>query len=115
MKVRSFFRSSNLKEDTVTTLSDNLLLERVGQGDIDSFDALFHRHYDRIYGLLFRLLGNRVEAEDLTQEVFMKLYHHAYGKKSLRQKLFSRQREHNLSAWLYRVATNMGYNAIRGR
>jgi RNA polymerase sigma-70 factor, ECF subfamily len=88
----------------VTTLSDNLLLERIGRGDDASFETLFHRHYDRVYGLLFRLVGNRAEAEDLTQEVFLKLYHHTFG-----------QREHNIGAWLYRVATNTGYNAIRSR
>ena len=100
----------DLPGDNVTTLSDNLLLQRLSSGDGASFDALFYRHYDRVYGLLFRLMGNRVEAEDLTQEVFLKLHDHAFKKKS-----FSPQRDHNLSAWLYRVATNMGYNAIRGR
>ena len=94
----------------MTTLTDNLLLERMGQGDEASFEAVFQQHYDRVYGLLFRLVGNRSEAEDLTQEVFLKLYNHAY-----RKRLFGRSREHNIGAWLYRVATNMGYNAIRGR
>lgn len=89
----------------VTTLSDNILLERMSRGDVASFEALFYRHYDRVYGLLFRLIGSRAEAEDVTQEVFLKLY---------RQPLRGRQR-HNVSAWLYRVATNMGYNHLRGR
>lgn len=102
--------SENLEGNSVTTLSDNLLLERISQGDTASFDSVFHQHYDRVYGLLFRLVGNRGEAEDLTQEVFIKLYNHAY-----RQRLFGRSREHNIGAWLYRVATNTGYNAIRGR
>lgn len=93
------------ESDSVTTLSDSLLLERTAQGDTSAFEALFYRHYDRVYGLLFRLVGNREEAEDLTQEVFLKLYRHH----------FASGREHNVSAWLYRVATNMGYNAIRGR
>jgi RNA polymerase sigma-70 factor (ECF subfamily) len=100
----------NVERYSVTTLTDNLLLERMGQGDEASFDAVFHQHYDRVYGLLFRLVGNRTEAEDLTQEVFLKLYNHAY-----RRRLFGRSREHNIGAWLYRVATNSGYNAIRGR
>lgn len=94
----------------MTALSDNRLLEQIEAGDQESFDAIFHRHYDRVYGLLFRLLGNRGEAEDMTQEVFLKLYNHAY-----RKKLFRQQREHNIGAWLYRVATNMGYNEIRSR
>jgi RNA polymerase sigma-70 factor (ECF subfamily) len=90
---------------SVTALSDNILVERINQGDIASFDTLFHRHYDRVYGLLFRLLGNRAEAEDVTQEVFIKLY----------KKPLTGKRRHNVSAWLYRVATNMGYNRLRGR
>ena len=103
----------------MTTLSDKLthlhsqsddqhLLQQASAGDMASFETLFQRHYERVYGLLFRLLGNRVEAEDLTQEVFLQLYQRPPTDNNQRD-------EHNLSAWLYRVATNMGYNAIRGR
>lgn len=97
------------KGKPLTVISDNILLERIGQGDIASFETLFYRHYDRVYGLLFRLLGNRVEAEDVTQEVFLKLY-----RQPLKKNLIGQQ-AHNVSAWLYRVATNMGYNHIRSR
>jgi RNA polymerase sigma-70 factor (ECF subfamily) len=92
---------------TVSTqlLSDNYLLEQVGQGNTVSFDTLFYRHYDRVYGILYRLVGNRVEAEDLLQEVFLKLH----------QRPPQRDEEQNVGAWLYRVATNAGYNHIRGR
>ncbi|HSH02236.1 MAG TPA: sigma-70 family RNA polymerase sigma factor [Anaerolineae bacterium] len=89
----------------MVAVTDNLLLRKLRQGDTVSFETLFERHYERVYGLLFRLLGNRVEAEDITQEVFLKLY----------QQPLSGRDEDNLSAWLYRVATNMGYNAIRSR
>lgn len=98
----------------MTTVSDSLLLERMAQGDVASFETLFYRHYDRVYGLLFRLLGNRDEAEDLTQEVFLKLYNYAFGKRLFRRRRADGE-EHSLTAWLYRVATNSGYNAIRGR
>ena len=94
----------------MTALSDNLILTRIGAGDMASFDAVFHEHYDRIYGVLFRLVGSRGEAEDLTQEVFLKLYDHAFTKKR-----FNFKQENNIGAWLYRVATNMGYNEIRNR
>ena len=60
--------------DDVTTLTDSLLLERIQQGDTDSFETLFYRYYDRVYGLLYRLVGNRAEAEDLAQEVFVPAY-----------------------------------------
>lgn len=91
--------------DKLTTLPDSLLLEGLGRGDAASFETLFYRHYERVYGLLFRLVGNRAEAEDLTQEVFLRLY---------RRPPAGRQ-EHNLAAWLYQVATRLGYNALRGR
>lgn len=91
--------------DPMTAISDSLLLQRIEDGDADSFEVLFYRHYDRVYGLLFRLLGNRVEAEDVTQELFLKLY----------RRPLSGKREHNLTSWLYRAATNMAYNQIRSR
>jgi len=103
-------QSSEQTRQALTTLSDSRLLERIGSGDITSFETLFYRHYDRIYGLLFRLVGNRVEAEDLTQEAFLKLYDHAFGKRR-----FASQRDHNIGAWLYRVATNLAYNLLRSR
>ena len=96
--------------DDVTALTDSLLLERIQQGDTESFEALFYRHYDRVYGLLFRLVGNRAEAEDLAQEVFVKLYQH-----TSRRRLLRPARKQNISAWLYRVATNTGYDALKIR
>lgn len=62
-------------------------------------------HYDQVYGVLIRLLGNREEAEDLTQETFLRLY----------RSRFPAGQEHNLGGWLYRVATRLGYNALRSR
>jgi RNA polymerase sigma-70 factor (ECF subfamily) len=96
--------------EDVSALTDSLLLERIQQGDTDSFEALFYRHYDRVYGLLFRLVGTRAEAEDLAQEVFVKLYRH-----TSRKRLFRPRKEQNIGAWLYRVATNAGYDALKTR
>lgn len=87
----------------MTTVTENLSNLRLIQED--DFDALFLAHYDRIYGLLYRLVGTRSEAEDLAQEVFLKLY----------QTPPRRRPDNNVSAWLYRVATNTAYNAVRNR
>jgi RNA polymerase sigma-70 factor (ECF subfamily) len=87
--------------DPSMIVSDALLLRRLQDGDAASFEALFDRHYDRVYGLLYRLVGTRHAAEDLAQEVFLRLYR--------------RPPTHaeNVSGWLYRVAMNAGYNALR--
>lgn len=92
---------NNGGDDLLTAIPDALLLWRFYQGDEASFEALFQRHYDMVYGVLFRLTGTREQAEDLAQEVFLKLSRGrlAHGE--------------NVAGWLYRVAVNTGYNALR--
>lgn len=68
------------------------------------FDALFLAHYASVYRLLYRIVGAREDAEDLAQETFLRL---------ARQR-FPAGRTHNVRAWLYRVATNLAYNLLRG-
>jgi RNA polymerase sigma-70 factor (ECF subfamily) len=65
------------------------------------FDAAFSEHYTRVYGVLYRLLGDRAQAEDLAVETFWRLWERAP------------QRRENLGGWLYRVAMRLGYNALR--
>jgi DNA-directed RNA polymerase specialized sigma24 family protein len=52
---------------------------------------------------LFRLMGNRGEAEDLVQEAFLKLFRHAFAKRPLAKNPF--KKEQNIGAWLYREGT----------
>lgn len=85
--------------------TDALLGVVLESQEAPDFDALFLAHYDGIYRILFRIVGSREEAEDLAQETFLRLHHHR----------FSEEREHNVRAWLYRVATNLAYNALRSR
>lgn len=67
-----------------------------------AFEALFLAHWPRVYGVLLRLLGDPAEAEDLALETFWRLYQRP-----------PRERAASLSGWLYRVALNLGYNALR--
>ncbi len=69
------------------------------------FERVFLEHYPRVYGVLVRLLGDRAEAEDLALETFWQL--HRRGPAA--------GRTQNLGGWLYRVATNLGLNALRAR
>jgi len=65
------------------------------------FESIFAEHYARVYGVLFRLVGDRAEAEDLALEAFWRLWERAA------------HWPENMGGWLYRVATNLGYNALR--
>jgi RNA polymerase sigma-70 factor (ECF subfamily) len=69
--------------------------------DERAFEALFFEHYDAVYGVLFRLTGDPHEADDLTAETFWRLWSRPPS------------RDENVAGWLYRVATNLGYNALR--
>jgi RNA polymerase sigma-70 factor, ECF subfamily len=49
-------------------------LERVRLRDPEALAAFFERYFDRVYGLVYRLLGDRAQAEDMAQEVFLKVH-----------------------------------------
>lgn len=55
-------------------MSERDLIERARRGDRAAAEALCTAHWRDVYRLLYRRLGNRAEAEDLTQEVFLRLF-----------------------------------------
>ncbi|HSO28163.1 MAG TPA: sigma-70 family RNA polymerase sigma factor [Anaerolineales bacterium] len=67
------------------------------------FESLFQAHWTRLCQALYRLVGDWDEAEDLVLDAFVRLYRQPP------------QRQENLGGWLYRVATNLGLNALRAR
>ena len=75
----------------------------VQANDALAFEELMSRNQSRVYSFLLRFLGNQQLAEDLTQEVFMRVYKH---RATYRQ-------EARFSTWLFRVAHNVAFNAIR--
>ena len=81
---------------------EQALLERLRTGDEAAFTSLFERHWDAVCRLLIRLTGDADAAGDLAQEVFVQLYR----KPPLNADV-------PLRAWLFRVALNRGYNALR--
>jgi len=80
-------------------------LARAAGGDEVAFARLVERHQDRLTGLCQRLLGNREQALDAAQEVFLKLY----------RKAGTLERRGQLYTWLYRVASNYCLNRLRRR
>ena len=81
------------------------LLARVAAGDADAFAQLMRQHQDRVLAVCQRMLGDRAQAEDATQEVFLKAYRQAGSLKVGGQ----------VYTWLYRVAVNHCLNRLRRR
>lgn len=69
----------------------------------ETFEELFLNHYSRIVTILRRLLGDRGQAEELTNEAFLKLY----------RKPLAQVPDGNVPGWLYRTAMNLGIDALR--
>ena len=55
---------------------DLILVERIRQGDAESFTRLYERYRDRVYSFSYRMLGVQSNAEDVTHEVFLVLIQH---------------------------------------
>jgi RNA polymerase sigma factor (sigma-70 family) len=85
--------------------SDEALALAAANGDGQAFGLLLERHYDRLFGLCFRLTGARAEAEDLTQDICA----------ALPGKLAGYKAEARVTTWLYRVAVNAAHDRRRRR
>ncbi len=80
-------------------------IARTLAGDAEAFGELVDRYSSRIYAHLYRLVRSREEAEDLTQEAFLRAYRYL-------ERLDTSRSFRN---WLYKIATNLGLNALRSR
>jgi RNA polymerase sigma-70 factor (ECF subfamily) len=88
--------------DTID-LNDPRLLERLRRRDERAFALLFRHTRDRIYNTVLRMVGCRAEAQDVTQEVYLKAYRALAGFRG----------EASLMSWLYRIAVNQVRTRIK--
>ncbi len=79
------------------------LLRKLKAGDLESFEKVLFHYEKAIFSYLYRLSASRAEAEDLTQEVFLKVYQ--------KRKLIDPAQ--NFKSWLYTMATNAFYDRLR--
>jgi RNA polymerase sigma-70 factor (ECF subfamily) len=85
------------------SLRERMLLRRLRERDERAFRELMEEHRDRVFNLTYRMLGNRAEAEDVAQEVFIAVFKTVDGFRE----------EAKLSTWIYRVAVNHCKNRIK--
>jgi RNA polymerase sigma-70 factor (ECF subfamily) len=78
---------------------------RVRDDDAEAFALLVEHYWSRVFGRFCRWLGDRQEAEDLTQEVFLRLYRSRKGYEPRAK----------FATWLYHITQNVARNAIRSR
>ncbi|CAG9623281.1 RNA polymerase sigma factor SigW [Sutcliffiella rhizosphaerae] len=78
-------------------------IKQIKKGDQDAFAEIVELYKDKIFQLVFRMIGNAHEAEDIAQEAFIRAY--------ININSFDVKRK--FSTWLYRIATNLTIDRIR--
>ena len=84
-------------------LSSEDLMARVAKGDYGAFEPLVNRHQTSILNLIYRFVGDRTQAKDLAQEVFLRVWK---GAKTYKP-------EAKFTTWIYRIATNLCLNELK--
>jgi len=82
---------------------EHALLRRLRDRDERAFRELIDEHRDRVFNITYRMLGNRAEAEDVAQEVFITVF----------KTIETFREESKFSTWLYRVTVNHCKNRIK--
>lgn len=97
--------STGARSVSVDTLSDVELVELVLGGQQDAFALLVERYKDAVQNLAYRMLSNVTEAEDVTQEVFVRAY----------TQLATYKPAHKFSTWLLSIASHLAIDQLRRR
>ena len=88
---------------TDKTTSSEDLMARVAKGDDEAFEILVNRHQTSVLNLIYRFIGDRTQAKELAQEVFLRVWQTA---KSYEPKA-------KFTTWIYRIATNLCLNELK--
>jgi RNA polymerase sigma-70 factor (ECF subfamily) len=84
---------------------DAALVRACQRGDIEAFEQIFRVYRNPVFRLAYKFTGNRDDAEDLTQEIFLKVF----------ENIGSFRYESSFATWLYRIAVNTCMNFQRDK
>ncbi|MCQ2011307.1 RNA polymerase sigma factor SigW [Sporolactobacillus sp. STSJ-5] len=85
--------------------SEKRLIKKIRKGDQQAFAELVERYKNSVFAICLRMVGNAQEAEDLSQEAFIRAYNH----------IDQYDHERKFSTWLFRIATNLSIDFLRRR
>lgn len=87
---------------SMTPRTDEVLVQELREGDKGAFLELVERYQGKIYRLAYKITGDPTDAEDVLQDVFLKIY----------SKIHTFEGRSQLSSWIYRIAVNAAYQKI---
>jgi len=99
------FSSGAAVREQLRRLDDSGVVSAFLQGEERAFQELVERYQTRLLNFIYRTIGDRERAEDLVQEVFIRVYRHLHR--------FDRSKK--FSTWIYTIASNLAKNELRNR
>jgi RNA polymerase sigma-70 factor (ECF subfamily) len=87
------------------TESTESLMERSARGEQDAFRQVVSRHQEYVFALALRILCDSVEAREVVQDTFIRLWSHRS----------EYRHEVKLTTWIYKITTNLCYDRLRDR
>src|SRR5262247_3238337 len=91
--------------EKLRTLDDSAVVTAFLGGEERAFQELVERYQTRLLNFVYRIIGDRERAEDLVQEVFIRVHRH----------LGRFDRSKKFSTWIYTIASNLAKNELRNR
>jgi RNA polymerase sigma-70 factor, ECF subfamily len=91
--------------EVLRSAADTTLVDWFLAGEERAFQELVERYQTRLLNFVYRTIGDRERAEDLVQEVFIRVYRHIHR--------FDRTKK--FSTWIYTIASNLAKNELRNR
>jgi RNA polymerase sigma-70 factor (ECF subfamily) len=92
-----------MPEKFVNSKSDSELIRDFKNGDVRGYNEIVRKYQQQVYWIVRKMVNSHDDADDLTQEVFIKVY----------SALRDFREESNLFTWLYRIAVNYSINHIK--
>lgn len=90
---------------TAPVVEDRILVEQAQEGEYSAFDSLIRRYQERIYATIYHMTSNHEDANDLTQETFIKAH----------KALKNFKGDSSFFTWVYRIAVNKTINFLKSR
>lgn len=97
-----------MTSDQGSPISDEQLIQSAASGDLDAYAEIYHRYLKPIYRYIYYRVTDEADAEDLTEEVFLRVWDRL-------KKLGAESGIKNFRAWLYRSAHNLVVDFYRSR
>ncbi len=99
------FRTADHQQSVRNEKSDIELIQGLQAGDQGAFEQMVRRYQNRLFNFIFRYMGESATAEDITQEVFLKVWRAAPAFEARAK----------VSTWIFRIAYHLSLNELRRR